>query len=282
MSLNPPNEPNAPGRVQEISTGRSDVLLEIVGLSKSYGAVTALRNVQMQVRRGEVVALAGDNGAGKSTLIKILSGIVAPDGGEIIVEGRQVRLHQPSDATRLGIQTVYQDLALCANLDAVDNIFLGREERKSAWLGFRLKGSAMERTARGVLDSVGIKIKDINLPVATLSGGQQQAVAVCRAILGDPKLVILDEPTAALGVSQTQEVLHLIRRLRDQGRAVIVVSHALDEVLQVADRIVVLRLGETVADKDAKEWDEHSLILAIAGATRAVGNAARGRGVDAT
>jgi D-xylose transport system ATP-binding protein len=220
------------------------------------------------VNAGEVVALAGDNGAGKSTLIKILSGITAPDSGDIIVDGNRTVLHQPGDAVRLGIQTVYQDLALCSNLDAVDNIFLGREMRSSAWRGYRLKRPSMERVASEVLASVGIKLKDITLPVATLSGGQQQAVAVCRAILGDPKLVILDEPTAALGVTQTREVLELIGRLRGQGRGVIVVSHDLEQVLEVADRIVVLRLGRTIADKEAAEWSEHSLITAIAGAAQ--------------
>jgi len=236
-------------------------------MSKSYGAVSALRDVGFVVNAGEVVALAGDNGAGKSTLIKILSGITPADAGEILLQGERTALHQPSDAVRLGIQTVYQDLALCPNLDAVDNIFLGREMRKPAWQGYRLTRPAMERIAAEVLASVGIKLKSINLPVSTLSGGQQQAVAVCRAILGDPQLVILDEPTAALGVTQTREVLELIRRLRDQGRGVIVVSHDLDQVLEVADRIVVLRLGRTVADKEVGEWSEHSLITAIAGAT---------------
>jgi D-xylose transport system ATP-binding protein len=252
--------------VRVLSDVPSVALLEVRGVSKSYGAVIALRDVGFVVKAGEVVALAGDNGAGKSTLIKILSGITAADAGDILLQGQRTLLHQPGDAVRLGIQTVYQDLALCPNLDAVDNIFLGREIRKPSWQGYRLTRPAMERIAGEVLASVGIKLKGINLPVSTLSGGQQQAVAVCRAILGDPRLVILDEPTAALGVTQTREVLELIRRLRDQGRGVIVVSHDLDQVLEVADRIVVLRLGRTVADKDVGEWSEHSLITAIAGA----------------
>jgi D-xylose transport system ATP-binding protein len=244
----------------------SVALLEVRGMSKSYGAVSALRDVGFVVNAGEVVALAGDNGAGKSTVIKVLSGITPADAGDILLQGERTVLHQPGDAVRLGIQTVYQDLALCPNLDAVDNIFLGREMRKPSWQGYRLTRPAMERIAGEVLASVGIRLKGINLPVSTLSGGQQQAVAVCRAILGDPQLVILDEPTAALGVTQTREVLELIRRLRDQGRGVIVVSHDLDQVLEVADRIVVLRLGRTVADKEVGEWTEHSLITAIAGA----------------
>lgn len=245
-------------------------LLEVVGISKSYGAVTALRSVSFSVRPGEVVALAGDNGAGKSTLIKILSGIISPDSGAILLDGNTVALRQPSDAVECGIQTVYQDLALCPNLDTVDNIFLGREDRRSAWLGFHLSRPKMERLALDMLNSVGVKLKNIRLPVSTLSGGQQQGVAVCRAILGDPKLVILDEPTAALGVSQTREVLELIGRLAAQGRGVLIVSHDLRQVLQVADRIVVLRQGQTVADKAGAVWTEHSLIAAIAGATQAL------------
>jgi D-xylose transport system ATP-binding protein len=235
--------------------------------------VVALRDVGFVVNAGEVVALAGDNGAGKSTLIKILSGITAADSGEIIIDGNRTVLHQPGDAVRLGIQTVYQDLALCPNLGPVENIFLGREARVSAWGGFRLKRPYMERVATEVLASVGIKLKSISLPVATLSGGQQQAVAVCRAILGDPKLVILDEPTAALGVTQTREVLELIGRLRGQGRGVIVVSHDLEQMLEVADRIVVLRQGHAVADKEVADWSEHSLITAIAGAGQSAGSA---------
>jgi D-xylose transport system ATP-binding protein len=251
-------------------------LLEVAGISKSYGAVTALRSVSFGVLRGEVVALAGDNGAGKSTLIKILSGILAPDSGAILLDGNNVTLRRPSDAVECGIQTVYQDLALCPNLDTVDNIFLGREVRRSFWFGFHLSRPKMERSALDMLHSVGVKLKNIHLPVSTLSGGQQQGVAVCRAILGDPKLVILDEPTAALGVSQTREVLELIGRLASQGRGVIIVSHDLRQVLQVADRIVVLRQGQTLADKAASLWTEHSLIAAIAGATQALSGVTAG------
>jgi D-xylose transport system ATP-binding protein len=241
-------------------------LLQVRSVTKSYGAVTALRNAQLMVHRGEVVALTGDNGAGKSTLGKILSGIVAPDSGEIWFEGRRVAIRHPHDATALGIQTVYQDLALCDNLDVVENIFLGREARKPAWHAFRLARPAMERQARELLESVGARIADIDAPVSSLSGGQRQCAAVCRAILGDPKLVILDEPTAALGVAQKREVLDLVARLREQNRGVIVVSHDLVQMLKVADRVVVLRLGESVADRPAHEWTEHSLVSAITGA----------------
>lgn len=247
------------------------LLLEIRNISKSYGAVRALQRIDFAMHSREVVALAGDNGAGKSTLIKILSGITQPDHGEIVIEGVRVSLDQPADAVRLGIQTVYQDLALCPNMDTVDNMFLGREMRLRGWLGFRLSRASMERIAREVLASLGIEVKDINLPVATLSGGQQQAVAVCRAVLGEPKLVILDEPTAALGVTQSQEVVQLIRRLRDQGRGVLVVSHDMREILEVADRIVVVRLGETIADRAVSQWTEHSLIAAIAGTSELSG-----------
>lgn len=238
-------------------------VLEVAGLAKSYGAVTALRNAAFSVSRGEVLALAGDNGAGKSTIVKILSGSVTPDSGSILFEGRPVSLGQPSDAAALGIQTVYQDLSLCDNLDIVDNIFLGRELWRRA--GFRLQRPAMERQATAILDSVGVAIQNIHLPVATLSGGQRQGAAVCRAVLGDPKLLIFDEPTAALGVTQTRDVLALIGRLKEQGRAVIVISHDLPDLLRTADRIVVLRLGEVVADDSVSNWTEHLLVSAITG-----------------
>jgi D-xylose transport system ATP-binding protein len=244
-------------------------LLEIVGLSKAYGSVVALRNANLTLHRGEVVALVGDNGAGKSTFIKILSGSVPLDGGEIRFDGKKVEIGRPSDATKLGIQTVYQDLALCDNLDIIGNIFLGQEPRTSVLKGWRLKRPEMERVGRQILDSMAIRIAHIDVPVGALSGGQRQCAAVCRAILGDPKVVVLDEPTAALGVSQTQDVLTLIGRLKAQGRGVIVISHDIPDLLRVADRIVVFRLGETIADRAASEWTEHSLVSAITGASRA-------------
>jgi D-xylose transport system ATP-binding protein len=246
----------------------SGPLLEVIGTSKYYGAVVALRNANLQLHRGEVVALVGDNGAGKSTLIKILSGTVTPDGGTIRFEGNPVVIRQPSDAATLGIQTVYQDLALCDNLDVIDNIFLGREPRRSLFSGFRLKRPEMERAGTQLLDAMGIRIPRIDVPVGALSGGQRQGTAVCRAVLGDPKVIILDEPTAALGVNQSRDVLLLIGRLKEQGRGVIVISHKIPDLLRVADRIVVLRLGETIADKATSEWTEHLLVSAITGAER--------------
>jgi D-xylose transport system ATP-binding protein len=242
-------------------------LIEVRGISKSYGAVRALRHADFSVKAGEVVAIAGDNGAGKSTLLKVLSGIITCDGGEILFEGKPVTIHSPTAATRLGIQTVYQELSLCGNLDTVDNIFLGREHRKPFWGLFRLSRPKMERDARTMLDELEIHIQKIDSPVSMLSGGQRQCVAVCRAILGNPKIVILDEPTAALGVTQTRDVLKLIDHLRMQGRGVIVVSHDLAEVLRIADRVVVLRRGTSVANKPVSEWTEQSLVAAITGAT---------------
>ncbi|HTL42064.1 MAG TPA: ATP-binding cassette domain-containing protein [Pseudolysinimonas sp.] len=236
-------------------------------IAKSYGAVTALRRASFSVGAGEVVALAGDNGAGKSTLIKVLSGSVIPDTGRIVFDGRPVSIGSPGDSTSLGIQTVYQDLALCDNLDVVNNMFLGREPRGPWWNAFRVNRPRMEKLTREALDSVGIRIQRLDVPMTYLSGGQRQCVAVCRAILGDPRIVILDEPTAALGVTQRREVLDLILRLREQGRGVILISHDLGDVLNVADRVVVLRLGETVADKAVADWDEHSLVSAITGAS---------------
>ncbi|HVY18642.1 MAG TPA: ATP-binding cassette domain-containing protein [Bauldia sp.] len=252
-----------------MSTGQQGTggpLLELAGIAKAYGSVVALRNANLTLHRGEVVALVGDNGAGKSTFIKILSGTVPLDSGEIRFEGRQVEIKRPSDATNLGIQTVYQDLALCDNLDIIGNIFLGREPRGGILQGWRLKRPEMERVGREILDSMAIRITHIDVPVGALSGGQRQCAAVCRAVLGDPKVIVLDEPTAALGVSQTQDVLTLIGRLKAQGRGVVVISHNIPDLLRVADRIVVFRLGETVADRPASEWTEHSLVSAITGA----------------
>jgi D-xylose transport system ATP-binding protein len=249
------------------STVLTSPLIEVKGISKSYGAVRALRHADFTVRAGEVVAIAGDNGAGKSTLLKILSGIISSDGGEILFEGTPVAIHSPTAATKLGIQTVYQELSLCGNLDTVENIFLGREHRNKFWGFFRLSRPKMERDARSMLDELEIRIEKIDSPVSMLSGGQRQCVAVCRAILGNPKVVILDEPTAALGVTQTRDVLKLIDHLRSQGRGVILVSHDLAEVLRIADRVVVLRRGTSVADKPTAEWTEQSLVAAITGAT---------------
>jgi D-xylose transport system ATP-binding protein len=223
--------------------------LELEGISKRFGSVSALREVTMSVCSGEVVALVGDNGAGKSTLIKVISGFLRPDTGCVRIIGREVRLTSPHVAAAHGIATVYQDLALCENLDVVANLFLGREQTAAPFIGplRRLSEPEMERRAREALSSLGVVLPSLRRPVSSFSGGQRQAVAVSRALLWGSKLVLLDEPTAALGVEQTAHVLELIRRLAAQGQAVLVVSHSLPDVFAVADRIVVLRLGERVA-----------------------------------
>ena len=236
--------------------------LEAFDITKTYGAVRALNGANLSVRAGEVVALVGDNGAGKSTLVKVVSGAVQPDSGTISFLGRPARIHRPADAQALGITTVFQDLALCENLDVVANLFLGAEKRSWSVLG----ELAMERTARDLLASLDVKIPDVRAPVAMLSGGQRQSLAIARALLGEPKMVILDEPTAALGVEQTAQVLDLIRRLRDRGLAVLLVSHNLVDVRAVSDRVVVLRLGRNVADLQTSSASQEQIVAAITGA----------------
>jgi D-xylose transport system ATP-binding protein len=237
-------------------------LLELRKVSKRFGAVQALTDVDFEVPPGKVTALVGDNGAGKSTLVKTIAGINTIDEGEMRWEDRPVRLHTPSDATALGIATVYQDLALCDNLDVVANLFLGREEISGSRL---LSETSMERQAAGVLKRLAVRIPSVRTQIASLSGGQRQSVAIARSMLGEPKMVMLDEPTAALGVAQTAQVLELIRRLREQGLAVVVISHNMGDVLAVADRIVVLRLGKQVAVLDAAKTTSDELIAAITG-----------------
>jgi D-xylose transport system ATP-binding protein len=212
-----------------------------------------------------VVALVGDNGAGKSTIVKIVSGIYQQDEGDVSVGGEVVRLHSPTAANHVGIQTVYQDLALCDNLDTIQNLFLGRELTTRWYLGGRLSRAGMERRTRDVLASLDVRIPDLSAPIAALSGGQRQSVAVCRSILADPRLVILDEPTAALGVAQRRQVLALIHRLRAQGRGVVVVSHDLADVQQIADRVVVLRLGRKVAEMARGGYTRDDLVAHITG-----------------
>nr|WP_243867207.1 ATP-binding cassette domain-containing protein [Actinophytocola oryzae] len=231
-------------------------------MTKTYGAVRALDGASLTVAAGEVVALVGDNGAGKSTLVKVVSGAVQPDGGTLTFLERPVRVHRPSDAQALGITTVFQDLALCENLDVVANLFLGVERRSFSVLG----ELAMERTARDLLASLDVRIPDVRAPVAMLSGGQRQSVAIARALLGEPKMVILDEPTAALGVEQTAQVLDLVRRLRERGLAVLLISHNLVDVRAVSDRIVVLRLGRNVADLETATASQEQIVAAITGA----------------
>ncbi|MCL6626774.1 MAG: ATP-binding cassette domain-containing protein [Alicyclobacillus shizuokensis] len=244
-------------------------LLSVRHLKKRFGAVQALRDVSLDVHRGEVVALVGDNGAGKSTTIKIISGVEVPDEGEIFFEGSRVTLSTPADSEALGIQTVYQDLALCDNLDIVSNLYLGRELYRTIIPGvIRVMNHAeMEKNAIPVLKRLGINLPPLNTSVASLSGGQRQTVAVARAVLWGSKLVILDEPTAALGVAQTRAVLDLVKRLAESGVGVLVISHNLSDVFEVADRIVVLRLGQTVANYVTSEVSGEKVVAAITGAT---------------
>jgi D-xylose transport system ATP-binding protein len=239
-------------------------LLELHGIGKRYGAVQALEDVDFDVSAGEVVALVGDNGAGKSTLVKIISGAIQPDGGEIRFEGKPVQLHSPKHATALRIATVYQDLALCDNLDVVANLFLGQEE---VIAGRVLDEIEMERESGGLMRRLSVRIPSVRTAVASLSGGQRQSVAVARATMGDPKVVMLDEPTAALGVSQTAQVLDLIRTLRDEHLGVVVISHSLSDVFQVSDRIAVLRLGRNAETFSTANATTEDVVSAITGAT---------------
>lgn len=247
------------------TTQKDGRLLALQGIGKHYGGIRALADVTFDVGEGEVVALVGDNGAGKSTLVKIISGIVSHDGGRITWDGRDVKLDRPQDANELGIQTVYQDLALCDNLDTISNLFLGREIYSSWWRGRRQQRAEMEKLARVSLTHLNVKIRDYSAPVGSLSGGQRQSVAVARAVLSDPRIVILDEPTAALGVPQRAEVLALIERLRDQGRGVILISHDLGDVIEVSDRVIVMRLGRKVAEYDRGAFTRDQLVAAITG-----------------
>jgi D-xylose transport system ATP-binding protein len=236
-------------------------VLQLDHISKSFGAVRALSDVSLSIAQGEVVAVVGDNGAGKSTLIKAISGVEPMDGGTMTVEGQAVKPMNPIDSARLGIATVYQDLALCDNLDVVSNLFLGQEKTSGGFL----RSLDMEEVAIGLLARLSVKIKDLRAPVASLSGGQRQSVAIARSLLGNPKLVILDEPTAALGVEQTAEVLALIERLREERHAVLMISHNLADVFDVADRIVCLRLGRSVATFAVDEVTEDEVVAAITG-----------------
>ena len=249
-------------------------LLRLVGIGKNFGPVRVLMDVNLDVPVGQVTALVGDNGAGKSTLIKTIAGIWTQDHGEILWEGKPVQLHSPKDAAALGIATVYQDLALADNLDIVQNMFLGREPVKH-WV---LDEVAMEKQAKRTLADLSVvTIRSVRQPVGSLSGGQRQAVAVARAVLREAKLVILDEPTAALGVTQTRVVLDLIRRLRDQGIAVLVISHNLNDVQAVADRVAVLRLGQMVSVGPLAQYDSQSIVdLMTTGTSRRLAAAPAG------
>jgi D-xylose transport system ATP-binding protein len=240
-----------------------DVVLSLAGVNKRFGAVQALTDVHMDVRAGEVVALVGDNGAGKSTLVKIIAGVYQSDDGDITFAGSKVAIHGPSHAQSLGIATVFQDLALCDNLDVVANLFLGQERR----LGPVLDEVDMEKEAWRLLRTLSAKIPSVRIPIASLSGGQRQTVAIARSLVGAPKVVMLDEPTAALGVAQTAEVLNLVERLREQNLGVILISHNMADVQAVADRIVVLRLGRNAAEFRTEEASTEDLVAAITGAS---------------
>jgi D-xylose transport system ATP-binding protein len=245
-------------------------VLALEKVSKSFGPVQALQDVDFEVRPGEVVALVGDNGAGKSTLVKAIAGIHSVDSGRVLFEGEPVKIARPTDAVDLGIATVYQDLALCDNLDVVENLFLGREQRGGggvATVTRQLDETKMEREAHQLLDNLAVTITDVRKEVGTMSGGQRQQVAIARSLLGEPKVVMLDEPTAALGVRQTAQVLALIKRLRENGHGVVVISHNLADVFEVADRIVVLRLGRLAGVYDAKESSQEEVVAAITGAS---------------
>jgi D-xylose transport system ATP-binding protein len=225
-------------------------ILRMTGINKSFGPVHVLHDVDFEVYPGQVTALVGDNGAGKTTLVKCVAGIYGVDSGQIEFEGRPVTIHGPRDAAALGLEVVYQDLALCDNLDIVQNMFLGRELRKSGVLD---EGS-MERRSRDVLASLSVRtVKSVRQVVSSLSGGQRQTVAIAKSVLWNSKVVLLDEPTAALGVAQTEQVLALVRRLADQGIGVVLISHNMNDVMQVSDRIATLYLGRLAAEVKAKD-----------------------------
>ena len=246
---------------------RGEPRLRLVNINKTFGAVRALTDVNFEVYPGEVMGLVGDNGAGKSTLVKTISGVGPADSGEIYLEGQLVNITSPQTSTRLGIETVYQDLALCDNLDIVANLFLGREERMFPFPALApLSETDMEKQALTVLKTLDVKVPSVRVPVATLSGGQRQSVAVARTILRKAKVVLLDEPTAALGVAQTRQVLNLIKRLREQGFSVVVISHNLADVFEVVDRVTVMRLGRRVSTFDIKETTPEKIVAAITGA----------------
>ncbi|WP_222618608.1 ATP-binding cassette domain-containing protein [Nakamurella sp. PAMC28650] len=238
-------------------------------ITRKFGAVVALADASVHISQGEVLGLVGDNGAGKSTLLKILSGAITPDSGTITLEGSEVVLRRPSDALQVGIETVYQDLALVDTMSAVQNIFLGREELsgRRALRAFNLVGDrSMRKQARQVLTELGVKVPSVNVSVKGMSGGQRQCLAIARAVLWGRKIVILDEPTAALGVRESAQVLDLITRLRDRGVGVIVVSHNMQQLMQVADRITVMRLGRSIATRTVKGTSAQEIVGLITGA----------------
>jgi D-xylose transport system ATP-binding protein len=244
-------------------------ILEAQGISKRFGAVQALRGVDFEVYAGEVVGLVGDNGAGKSTLVKILSGVHESDTGQIIFEGRPVTISKPRDSNDLGIETVYQDLALCDNLDVVANLFIGRELTKVGVPGLKslhlLDEASMEKRAISLLEELHISIPSVRNIIASMSGGQRQSVAVTRSVMWNCKVVLLDEPTAALGVEQTRQVKNLITKLKERNLGVVVISHNLQEIFDITDRVIVLRLGRRTATFDTKSTRPERVVAAITG-----------------
>ena len=267
-------EPRARGdasKSSEANDAQPEHLLALKGVSKSFGPVQALTDVDFEVNAGEVVALVGDNGAGKSTLVKAMDGVQPADSGEMYFEGRKVRLSEPKAAAKLGITTVHQDLALCDNLDVVANLFLGQEEVGGDGVPVpvhTLDETDMEQRTLQLLKDLSVTtLGNVRTQVGNLSGGQRQSVAIARSLVGDPKVVLLDEPTAALGVSQTEQVLALEKRLAERGLGVVVISHNLGNVFQVADRIVVLLLGRRVATFKTEETTPEEVVAAITGAS---------------
>jgi D-xylose transport system ATP-binding protein len=251
--------------VDDGGTAGSVPVVSLRGIDKRFGAVQALTAVDLDAHAGEVVALVGDNGAGKSTLVKVLAGVGPPTSGQIIFGGTEVTVARPQDAVALGVATVYQDLALCDNLDVVANLFLGSEITSLLGPVGPLDELEMEHRALDLLRQLSVRIPSVRIPVASLSGGQRQSVAIARSLLGEPKVVILDEPTAALGVAQTAQVLDLISRLKDRGLAVILVSHNLADVFAVADVVEVLRLGKNAGSFRVSETTEEAVVAAITG-----------------
>jgi ABC-type sugar transport system ATPase subunit len=247
----------------------TNTVLEARGITRHFGAVTALADASLALHQNEVLGLVGDNGAGKSTLLKILSGVLPADSGQIYLEGAEVRLRRPHDALEAGIETVYQDLALVDTMSAYQNVYLGREQLARAWplrwLGL-VDDGAMRKRSREVLDALAVKVPSINVSVKGMSGGQRQCLAIARAILWGRRIVILDEPTAALGVRESRQVLDVIKDLRKHNVSVIVVSHNMQQMMEVADRITVMRLGRTVATRVVSETTAEEIVGLITGA----------------
>ena len=252
------------------TNGDSSPILKLEGVTKHFGGLTAVNNVSFEMYRGEVVALAGDNGAGKSTLIKMISGVYRPDGGHIYLGGKEITMASPMEARGLGIETIYQDLALCENLDATVNIFLGREPtRRLLGLFKQVDRGYMLQESQTVLDRLDIKIPNLRRPIRQMSGGQRQAVAIARAVYWNAKLVIMDEPTAALGVPEQRKVHELVKTLREQNVPVIIISHNLQDIFAVADRIIVMRRGQKVGDVMAADVNGDDLVGLMVGAGEA-------------